>query len=546
MGVPASRTFIDLLRSLESADDARGVLLVDSRGRESFHSWPGLYRRVRALARSFRAQGIRPGARVLIPFETSVEAIASFLGLVLLGAVPMSVSAPLIGQDRSAHRRQMLTIISRFRVDRILESEELAGLEEEAPDARPLAVRPASPEELTDATPVGLESVDPEAIAFVQFSSGSTSRPKGVPVTHRALVYNLGLIVENDRRQRSSVMVSWLPLYHDMGLVGCLLSNLIHRNALVLMHPRCFMTRPATWLAAVSRHGGTVTAIPNFALDLCTERIPDEQLAEEPLDLSRFRYIYNGSEPVRPASIRRFEARFRDSGFVPGSIYPVYGMAEATLIVSAPHYGEAGEALSIEGREIPSVGHLLGDFEARILDEAGRPVAPGGTGEIHLRGTSILRDYLDGSLTSGGLIRDGWLATGDLGILDGAGRLFINGRAKDLLIVRGRNFYTHDIAAHVEQALSLRSGSAYVFSVNREEGEAVVVMVSAAKRAAARSGSAAGALQEELGVEIRRAVHQEFGLAIHDTCLVQKIPRTSSGKVMRHACERMYLESRAS
>lgn len=312
--------------------------------------------------------------------------------------------------------------------------------------------------------------VGPDDVVFVQFSSGSTSQPKGVRITHRGLLYNLSLIVDNDRRSEASVWVSWLPLYHDMGLVRGLLTNFILRNTLVLMPPRCFIARPLFWLEAITRFRGTVTAIPNFALDICTRRISEEQLRDSRLDLSSLRYVYIGSEPVRPSSIRRFEERFGPFGFVPGSIYPVYGMAEATLIVSAPAFGRPETIRIFEGMEVPSVGYPLGDFQVEIRDEEGRRLGADRVGEIHLRGTSVSPGYLEDGEGAGGSRGDRWLATGDLGFLDAEGRLYITGRKKDLLIVQGQDFYGHHIAACAEEGLGLRPGTVHAFAVDGEGG----------------------------------------------------------------------------
>ncbi|HZN56309.1 MAG TPA: AMP-binding protein [Candidatus Polarisedimenticolaceae bacterium] len=532
--LPTPRDFIELIQGLRDAESRRGILLVNSRFQESFHSYAELFARTRAIARRFRADGVGPGHRVVIPLATDIDAIASFLALVHLGATPFSVTAPLIGQDREAHRRQMVRLIRIHRVDRLLVGDELAGIAgayDEAPASIALSAAAPTPEEIADDSPVEPASVTPGDVAFVQFSSGSTSQPKGVRITHGGIVHNIGLIVDSDRRTSESVWVSWLPLYHDMGLIGGLLTNFLLKNPLVLMHPRCFVTRPIAWLQAISRHRGYVTAIPNFALDICTQRISDEQLRETPLDLSSFRYIYNGSEPVRPGSIRRFEERFARFGFVPGSVRPVYGMAEATLIISAPRFEEPEIVRTIEGMEIPSVGHPLGDFEVRIRDEAGSDLPPGSVGELHIRGTSVTPGYLDATGDASGVSRDGWLATGDLGIRDADGRLFITGRKKDLMIVQGRNFYGHDIAACIEETYALRSGSAYVFSIEREGQEVVVVMLAPAEPP-----------PETLRADIQKLVLREFGLAIHDLHVVQRIPKTTSGKIIRHVCRQMYLD----
>ena len=527
---------VALIASLEEAPPHRGIRLIDARFRESWHPYRSVFRRIRFLAGRFLEQGLRPGHKVQIPLATEPDAFCSFLALIWVGATPFSVTAPLMGQDRSAHRRRMVDLMTRHGVDRLLVSEDLSGIAgvfAEVPLEKELAPGHATDDEIAQAPTVAPAIPGPEDVAFVQFSSGSTSHPKGVRVTHRGLVRNLELIVDNDRRTSESVMVSWLPLYHDMGLVGCLLSNLVLKNDLILMHPRCFLTRPVSWLDAITRFRGTVAAVPNFALEVCSDRIDDEELKRNRIDLRTFRYVYDGAEPVRPASIRRFEERFGRYGFVPGSVYPVYGMSETTLIATAPSFDEPEIVRPIEGMEVPSVGFPLGDFEIRVVDEQGADLGSERIGEILIRGTCVTPGYLETS-NDAETLRDGWLATGDLGLLDGAGRLYITGRKKDLIIHQGKNFYGHDIAATVGELPFARRGDVFAFGADVDGEEKVVVMLAPAK-------SADEAVIDDT---LRRHVLAEFGLAVDEVVIVPRIPKTTSGKVSRQACEQIYRDSR--
>lgn len=543
------RTLVDLIRALRDAAPNRGIHFFGSRFEERFVPYGELFRQAVAFASSLRDRGVGRSDRVLLPLSSNPETVAAFWGLVLLGAVPFSVPVPLMAQDRQAYLRRLVHLATACAVRWwILPGE--AGQQEDVPEGFPperiLRLGPLSRLPLPSKDRDDFSPASPDDMAFVQFSSGSTSHPKGVPITHRALVYNLSLIVDNDRRTPESVFASWLPLYHDMGLVGGLLSNLWFRNRLVLMDPRCFVSRPLAWLEAISRFRATVTAIPNFALDVCTQRVSEEQLRQAGVELGSLRYVYNGSEPVRPSSIRRFEQKFASFGFVPGSIYPAYGMAEATLIVTAPKYGVPVVIRRFRGAEIPSVGYPLGDFQVAVRDEEGRPCGAEQVGEIFLRGTSVTPGYVGPGAESGDLLRDGWLATGDLGFLDEEGRLFVTGRKKDLLIVRGQNFYGHDIAASVEEGLSLRPGTVHVFSVEREEAEAVVLLVAAPRAGGPARGSRPDGDPDLEGLrrEIVKLVLREFGLAVHDVLFVPRLPKTTSGKIMRHECERIYRERR--
>jgi len=540
--VPLYDDFVQLIASLAEAPPERGARLVDGRFRETFHPYVEISARVRVLAAQFLSEGVRRGQRVLVALPTEIDAIASFLALVYLGAVPFSISSPLLGQARDAHRRQMLNLIRLHGIDRLVSSRDLTGIAGSAPEAPAgMEITPAGhgPGDLREPPDVEAASVSPEDVAYVQFSSGSTSHPKGIPITHRAVVTNAQLIADNDRRTGESVWVSWLPLYHDMGLVGGLLSNFLLKNDLVQMHPLCFMARPISWLAAISERGGTTTAIPNFALEHCVDRVTDEQLEERSIDLGTLRYIYNGAEPVRPASLRRFEERFGPWGFGPGRIYPVYGMSETTLIITAPDHGHNLRTREVAGVEVSSVGRPLGDFALRIRDEEGADLGPDEIGEIWVKGACVTPGYLTALGNEEEVIEEGWLPTGDLGLLDGEGRLYITGRKKDLIIHQGRNFYGHDIAAHLEELPFVRKGKVFVFETEVEGGNRVIVMTAPPRKTGETPPDA-----ESFRASLIKAVLREFGLPVHDVLVVSSIPKTTSGKVARHRCEEIYREAR--
>lgn len=521
---------VQLVGTLENARDDRGIYLIGPGFDETFHSYNEIHRRVLQAAGRFNEQGVRPGQRVLLALDAEIETICAFLALIYMGAVPFSVPPPLMGQDRDVHRRRIGDLVDGFNVEHVLSTRTLSGVSED----RMLDGRSEGP---SAGTPPA-HTVEPDDVAIVQFSSGTTANPKGVQITHRNLVYNTNLFVENDRRTEDSVWVSWLPLCHDMGLVGGLLTNFLCRNTLVLMHPRCFVARPISWLDAVSRHRGTVTATPNFGLDMCTNKITDQQLEEHAIDLGTFRYIYNGSEPVRAVTMRRFVEKFEKFGFVPDSIRPGYGMAEATLMISISGYEEGVVTRWIDGTEVPAVGYPCGDFEIRIRNDEGADLETDRVGEIWIRGTSVTPGYLGMPGEPTGVIRDGWLATGDLGLLDEGGRLFITGRKKDLIIYHGRNFYGHEIAARICELPFIKAGKVHVFGTEVDGREEIVVMMVAPEPGQAFADDPAGYQNE-----VRRLVMREFGIAVHDFCIVPEILKTTSGKVARHRCEEVYLTS---
>src|SRR6185369_6010238 len=296
---------------------------------------------------------------------------------------------------------------------------------------------------------------DPEALAFLQYTSGSTSTPKGVMVTHANLMHNEAMIGQAFQQSADSVVVGWLPLYHDMGLIGNVLQPLHAGCRCVLMAPAAFLQRPRRWLEAVSRYGGTsegtTSGGPSFAYELCVRRIPPEQ--REGLDLRSWRVAFNGAEPVRAETMARFAEAFAPCGFDPAAFYPCYGLAEATLFVSG---GEAGSLPREEpvtgGRPLVSCGHVWGGQRIAIADpETGAEMPPGAEGEIWVAGPSVAAGYWRNPEATERDFRarligreEPFLRTGDLGVMVGegaAGDLYVTGRIKDLVILRGRNHY---------------------------------------------------------------------------------------------------------
>jgi acyl-CoA synthetase (AMP-forming)/AMP-acid ligase II len=486
--------------------------------------------------------------------------------------VPISVGGQMAGQSRDAWLRRLKDLRSRH------------DFEHAAFDAatRAVALEGGFPRELVldllpcDGAPeprsCAPRGVAPDDVAFVQFSSGSTSAPKGVIITHGNALANIRLICDHDGRSATSPIVSWVPLYHDMGLVGGLLSPMLSGNPLVLLHPACFLMRPASWLEALSAHRGEMTGCPNFALDMCTSRVRDRDLEKARVDLSSVRFVYNGAEPVSPATVQRFEERFARFGLRPGVVQPAYGMAEASLAVTARPPGAPLKLREVDGSAVVSVGRPLGDFQIRIADEEGHEVARGVTGEILVRGSSVSPGYHDDDEATRERFRDGWLCAGDLGFLDEDGDLFVTGRKKDLIIVNGRNFYGHDLAARLDDLPFLQRGQTHVFTLPAAAGgEQVVVMTvldplgraALAKLQESFEGEAWAWMREQAGARasswiledaspaeidalkdaIRRFLFEEFGLGIHDVMIVRRLPRTSSGKVRREECVNLYNET---
>ncbi|RMG44136.1 MAG: hypothetical protein D6718_10645, partial [Acidobacteria bacterium] len=338
------RTLVELVDRMKLAPEEHRLELVDARGRRAVFPWRLLHRKVVCHAAWLQAQGVGRGDRVIVCPTNDPDVLASFLALLYLGAVPLSVSGGQLGQAPGAQLPFVCDLLNRTGARGVFAQKELVSGDDEQekiPPERRIDHVPLSldlDEEPPDLSPA---DVSPADLAFVQFSSGSTSRPKGVKISHRNAMHNVRLLVEVGRRVPDEAAATWLPLYHDMGLMATLLSSLWHcTRHMVIMNPIRFLMRPISWLDELSATRSRVSICPNFALDLCVDRIPRRQLEERRIDLSSLDLLFVGAEPVRPGSVRRFEERFRPFGLQSGVLAPVYGLAEATLVVTAPRYRE--------------------------------------------------------------------------------------------------------------------------------------------------------------------------------------------------------------
>ncbi|HMY20354.1 MAG TPA: fatty acyl-AMP ligase, partial [Polyangium sp.] len=395
--------------------------------------------------------------------------------------------------------------------------------------------------------------IRPEDIAFLQYTSGSTADPKGVMVSHGNLIENSEQIYQCFGHCEQSQGVIWLPPYHDMGLIGGILQPLYGAFPVTLMSPLHFLQKPLRWLQAITRYQATTSGGPNFAYELCIRKTSAAERAK--LELHAWELAFNGAEPIRPETLERFSATFGPCGFKRSYFYPCYGLAEATLIVSGgdrhaepitetfdarhllAHQVAHVEASSPDARKFVACGVALGQT-VRIVDpETRRPTPPGRIGEIWVAGPSVAQGYWRNdeqtervfrALTDSG--EGPYLRTGDLGFVHN-GELFIAGRCKDLIIVRGRNYYPQDIEQVVETSHpGLRPGCGAAFAIDRA-GEEQLVVVHEVEPAYENK-------TEEVVAAIRRAVVQGFDIDPHAVVLVKsrKIPKTSSGKIQRHAC----------
>ncbi|HEX8352282.1 MAG TPA: AMP-binding protein, partial [Pyrinomonadaceae bacterium] len=555
---------VELLRArAEGSPDRVAYTFLSEGGADARLTFAGLDARARAIGAELQKAGGQ-GRRALLLFPPGLEFVTAFLGCLYAGAVAVPAYPP--HKKRGLHR--LSSIAADAEPALVLTTSALS------PAIQAWAAQTSRGEEMrlltTDLVPEGEARnwrdprVGPEALAFLQYTSGSTGSPKGVMVSHGNIVSNEEMIRRAFDQSESSVIVSWLPLYHDMGLIGGVLQPLYVGASCVLMSPVTFLQRPRRWLEVISEYRATTSGGPNFAYDLCVRKIPAAE--REGLDLSSWRVAFNGAEPVRAETLERFARAFGPQGFRARAFYPCYGLAEATLFVTGgeveaePHVESVSSAALQEGRAHDSDeggrkalvgcgGPRPGERVLVVDPEARRPCAPGRVGEIWVAGASVARGYwnrpeetarvfgarLSAEAESPG-DGDSYLRTGDLGYLRD-GQLFVTGRLKDLIVVRGRNLYPQDIEYTVESRHpSLRPGCGAAFSVTVGDEERVVVVQEVDRRLE-------GAEADAVVVDIFGAVAQEHELSVHDVVLIRagSIPKTSSGKIQRHACREGYL-----
>jgi len=542
--VPAAVPTLARALARAAASD-REVVLVSPREEEQRLPWAEVRSRARRMAAALMARGVQPGDRVAMVLPTGRDFLDAFFGTWLAGAVPVPLYPPVrLGRmDEYAAATARMLSISGARL--ALSDRRIRLLLGRALETVPLPLGAPTVAELMAETAEDEREVAPDALGLIQFSSGSTVDPKPVALTHRQLVAQCAALQQLMPQPEggSDTGVSWLPLYHDMGLIGCLLLAAYWPGTLALLPPEAFLARPALWLRALSRYRATISPAPNFAYGLCLKRIADQELSG--VDLSAWRFALNGAEPVSPELMERFASRFARFGFRREALMPVYGLSEAALAVTFTAPAGEKRVLAVDARRLAAAGEVTPG--PRRLVSVGTPI-PGcevevrgegvleerQVGRVFARGPSVMEGYAgQPEATARALGAGRWLDTGDLGFVDG-GELFLCGRAKDLVIIRGANHPPQEFEECLEGVPGLRAGCAVALGAVLEGSTEEALLVLAEVTEEATPGletRVSGAIVERTGIKPRVVALLAPGT----------LPRTSSGKLRRGEALRRFL-----
>jgi len=552
-----ARTLVEALAALPRSDE-RGFRFRGLDGSDRYYPWREVEREAKRRGALLLGTGLQKGDRLAVVVAEPHEFVLSFLGAVMAGIVPVPIYPRASFKAKNAYVETVAHIVAAAGARMLLtmqstESVIAEVLQHGTKLERLLVVEPLFAGEAPAS--VTLPEIAPSDLCFLQFTSGSTSLPKGVVVTHDNLVQNAHAFLGPgglDRRE-SDIAITWLPLFHDMGLIGFVLGTILHDIPTVLLPTESFARRPTMWMEAMSTYGGTITFAPNFAYGLAVKRCRDKDL--EGLDLSKIRIAGCGAEPINAQVLRGFAERFASVGFKPEALMPCYGMAEATLAISFHRHGtpmitdrvdatamQQGRAQALDNGsassagaskdvlEVVACGPEFPGHEIRIVSDDGRVLPEREVGEIITRGPSVTGSYYRNPEISAQTYRDGWLHTGDLGYLAN-GNVYVCGRIKDLIIIRGANFYPQDIEWAVADVPGVRRDNVVAFSVMQGGEERLVI---------AAEGNSSDAA--ELRGAIARRVNESAGLTAAHVAVVKvgSLPKTSSGKVQRRRTKQLF------
>ncbi len=572
--MPEVSTLAAAIEAAAKADPTIGFRFVSDDGvpgfggksvSEASFSYTALERASARYGGAMQALGLKKGDRVILICPANEDFILCFFGAIRAGIIPVPIYPPLgLGQlqgylDNTRHivaKSGARAIITTSQIKRMLGTVQAAS-----PSLEQIVAVEAIRESLEVLKP---EKIGPDDVAFLQYTSGSTSRPKGVTLTHANLMANTKCIMEDGLRVTpEDIGISWLPLYHDMGLIGFVLSPVVNKVPVVFLPPLLFLKRPISWFQAFTRHKGTIAYAPNFAFALCMKRIKDKEL--EGIDLSTWRVAGCGAEPIRPETLESFAERFSKLGFNKNALLPSYGMAESSLAISFTELGEGMKTVSVDGDTLWAENQmkLVPEDDAKavrlvscgphfpkheiaafnVADDSQLPESK--VGELRIKGPSVMSGYWeDVERTKESFDPNGWLKTGDLGFLH-EGHVFICGRSKEVIIVNGRNYYPQDIEWEASLADGVRKGNVVAFGArdNVERDRERVVVAFECQDVAKTAESKDLAVEKAAVVQaVRKAVQDGMALTLDDVVPLAPgvLPKTSSGKLQRAKTRELY------
>jgi len=550
------RTLCEALnRHAESHPDRPHLYLPSEQGEDQCITYGGLLKGAENIAAGLKSQGLLRGETVAIMLPTDERFFFTFLGVLIAGGIPAPVYPPFRPDQIEAYAKRQTRILLNAEAVFLITFQKVERLARLLRPGLPALRLVTTPEALTLETAKHSEidlsrAQDP---ALIQYTSGSTGDPKGVLLSHQNLLSNIQGLQTAMAMTPEDVGVSWLPLYHDMGLIGAWLLPLVFGIPIAILPPFTFLSRPERWLWTIHKYRGSISPAPNFAYEICAGKIRDEAI--EGLNLSSWRIALNGAEPIKPETLKRFTERFAPYGFRSETHLPVYGMAEASVglafskLDSAPRIDRVLRSpFEAEGRaicaydsesnplEFVSCGSPLSEHEIRIVDDEGKPVAERIQGHLHFRGPSCTSGYYRNPKANASLFQDGWLVSGDLAYF-AEGELFITGRKKDLIIKGGRNLHPHEIETFVAQIKGIRKGCvAVVGHIDPKLGTEQLIVIAETRESGVEARS-------KLVMAINSALIEFIGIPSDRICLspAGSIPKTSSGKIARSACRDAYL-----
>ena len=553
-------------------DPARGYRFVSDEGvpgfggagSEASFSYNAIERASARYGGAMQALGLQKGDRVALILPTNEDFVLAFFGAIRAGIIPVPIYPPLgLGQlqgylDNTRHivgKSGARALITSAQIKRLL-----GTVQESCPELETVIAIEGIRE---SQEPLKPEKITASDIAFLQFTSGSTSRPKGVSLTHGNLMANIKCIMELGLRiGPEDTGISWLPLYHDMGLIGFVLAPLVHEVPIVYLSPLTFLKKPVTWFQAFTRHKGTIAYAPNFAFALAVKRIRERDL--EGIDLSSWRVAGCGAEPIRPETLEAFVESFGKVGFRKEALLPSYGMAEASLAIAFTELFEGMKTIAVDGPSLWDDGIakiVADDAESAVrLVSCGPPfqdhqigifspddntsqslLGEDKVGEIRLKGPSVMKGYWEDNERTRETFAGDFMKTGDLGFLH-ANHVFICGRSKEIVIVNGRNYYPQDIEWEASKVAGVRKGNVIAFGARDKAGDRERVVVAFELQDTTVSSEQAVKLGQSLAVEVRKHVQEGLALTLDDVVPLPSgvLPKTSSGKLQRNKARELY------